>query len=66
MAIQSILGMAIMDQSSKLDIIRIIGFTIKNEPIVLVFCPCGTYFTAFEHNVKSGTTKSCGCLERRK
>lgn len=43
---------------------RIVIIGIVDGPRRLCRCDCGTEFTAERSNLKSGNTKSCGCLRR--
>jgi hypothetical protein len=39
---------------------------LNGKPAYLCLCDCGKYSTAFATNIRSGNTKSCGCLGRQR
>ncbi len=56
--------MALQSQS-RLTILRYVG-TIKRKRRVLVRCSCGVEKVLAEDDVRSGSTKSCGCFRRQR
>lgn len=56
----------VMQNPGPLEIVRVVDFSPARQKIVLVRCFCNKFFTAFEHNIKAGNTKSCGCHAGRK
>lgn len=48
----------------RLTAIKIVGKTTDNRPAWLCICECGNDAVVSEHNLKRGTTRSCGCYKR--
>ena len=49
---------------TRLTAVKIVGKTTDNRPAWLCQCDCGKTIIASEHNLKRGTTRSCGCYKR--
>lgn len=47
-----------------LTVLAIVGRTDKMVPIVKCRCRCGKIVEVLLHNVRSGMTRSCGCLKK--
>jgi hypothetical protein len=47
---------------NNLKLFECLGTDHARKSVVRVLCHCGTEFTARYSNIRSGITKSCGCL----
>lgn len=51
---------------SKLTVLKYVGLNTKNRPLYLCKCDCGTEKIILAASLKSGNTKSCGCVAKTK
>ena len=50
----------------RLEAIRTIGTDKRGEKIWECYCECGSFHNVLSSNLRTGHTKSCGCLDREK
>lgn len=50
----------------RLEAIRIAGTDKRGEKLWECYCECGTLCNVLSSNLRTGHTKSCGCLDREK
>lgn len=51
---------------NQIEILAVIGKNKRNEAIIKCKCFCGKNFECIGYSLKSGNTKSCGCLNDKK
>jgi hypothetical protein len=54
------------ERFGRLEAIRVVGIDKRGEKIWECYCECGSFHNVLSSNLRTGHTKSCGCLDREK